>query len=51
MTRKSIEATAKYFIWGLFALFLFVVYNILQMMGVVYEGGWTNSALNYRGGG
>tara|TARA_B100001123_G_C14563339_1_gene731226 strand:+ start:437 stop:544 length:108 start_codon:yes stop_codon:yes gene_type:complete len=35
MTRKSIEATAKYFIWGLFALFLFVVYNILQMMGVV----------------
>ncbi len=34
MTRESIEATAKYFIWGLFAFFLFVVFKILQMMGL-----------------
>ena len=34
MTRKSIEATAKYFIWAIFVLFLFVVFKILQMMGL-----------------
>lgn len=35
MTRKSIEATAKYFIWAIFVFFLFVTYQILGMMGVV----------------
>lgn len=35
MTRKSIEATAKYFIWALFVLFLVVVYKVLEMSGVV----------------
>jgi hypothetical protein len=35
MTRKSIETSAKYFIWAIFAFFLFVVYQILGMMGVV----------------
>ena len=33
MTRKSIEATAKYFLWGIFVLFLFVLFKVLQMMG------------------
>ena len=33
MTRKSIEATAKYFIWGIFVLFLLVLFKVLQMMG------------------
>lgn len=35
MTRKSIEATAKYFIWAIFVLFLFVTFQILRMMGVL----------------
>lgn len=35
MTRKSIEAAAKYFIWGIFVLFLVVIYQVLGMMGVV----------------
>jgi len=35
MTRKTIEATAKYFIWALFVLFLFVVFQVLKMMGVL----------------
>lgn len=35
MTRKSIEATAKYFIWALFVLFLIVVYKVLEMSGIV----------------
>jgi|TARA_B100000959_G_scaffold227004_1_gene241785 hypothetical protein len=34
MTRESIEATAKYFIWALFALFHFVVFKIMEMMGL-----------------
>jgi len=34
MTRKSIEATAKYFIWAIFVLFLFVAFKVLQMMGL-----------------
>jgi hypothetical protein len=33
MTRKSIEATAKYFIWGLFVFFLLVIFKVLEMMG------------------
>lgn len=35
MTRKSIEATAKYFIWAIFVFFLFVTFQILRMMGVL----------------
>lgn len=35
MTRKSIEAAAKYFIWAIFVLFLIVVYQVLGMMGIV----------------
>lgn len=35
MTRNSIEAAAKYFIWAMFAFFLFVVYKVLEMMGIV----------------
>ena len=35
LTRKSIEATAKYFIWALFVLFLFVVIQVLKMMGIL----------------
>lgn len=35
MTRKSIEAVAKYFIWALFVLFLIVVFQVLGMMGIV----------------
>lgn len=35
MTRKSIEAVAKYFIWILFVLFLIVVYKVLGMSGIV----------------
>ena len=31
--RKSIEATAKYFIWGIFGIFIFVLFKVLQMMG------------------
>ena len=34
MKRKSIEATAKYFIWGIFVIFIFVLFKVLQMMGV-----------------
>ena len=34
MTRKSIEATAKYFIWAIFVFFLYVMYQILSMMGI-----------------
>jgi len=33
MKRKSIEATAKYFIWGIFGIFIFVLFKVLQMMG------------------
>lgn len=33
MTRKSIEASVKYFIWGIFVLFLLVLFKVLQMMG------------------
>ena len=35
MTRKTIEATAKYSIWALFVLFLFVLVQVLKMMGVL----------------
>ena len=31
MKRKSIEATAKYFIWGIFGIFIFVLFKVLQM--------------------
>ncbi len=35
MTRKSIEAAAKYFLWAMFVFFLVVVYQVLGMMGLV----------------
>ena len=35
MTRKSIEAACKYFVWAMFAFFIFVVIKVLGMMGVV----------------
>ena len=33
MKRKSIEATVKYSIWGIFTIFIFVLFKVLQMMG------------------
>jgi hypothetical protein len=33
MTRKAIEAAAKYFIWAIFVFFLFVLYQVFGMMG------------------
>ena len=33
MKRKSIEATVKYSIWGIFMIFIFVLFKVLQMMG------------------
>lgn len=35
MTRKSIENAAKYFIWIIFAFFIYAVIKVLGMMGIV----------------